>query len=52
MVEYLDDLLIYKKTVEEHVKHLELVSSRLNKKKIYISPGKFMFLQRRLRFLE
>lgn len=51
MVLSLDDLIILSKTVEEYVKHLELVYSRLTDKNLYIKPEKCMFFAKETTFL-
>lgn len=35
VIVYLDDIMIYSKTYEEHLKHLEMVFARLKKNKLY-----------------
>jgi len=48
---YLDDLIIFSSTFEEHLERLNLVMSRLHQAGIKLSPEKCQFLQRKVRFL-
>lgn len=40
VVIYLDDIVIYKKTLYEHANHLRLVFQRLRKHKLYVKKEK------------
>lgn len=40
MVVYLDDLLIYSNSYEEHLNHLEIVLSSLNDQNLYVGKSK------------
>lgn len=40
MVIYLDDILLYSTSVEDHFKHLHVVLSRLRKDKVYVDQNK------------
>ena len=51
LVVYLDDLLIFSDTLEDHMMHLEAVLSRLQEHKLYASAKKFSFLQTEVEFL-
>ena len=51
MVVFIDDLLVYSKTEEEHMKHLELVLQRLIDYRIYVKPGKCHFFQEQCQYL-
>lgn len=48
---YLDDILIYSRSEEEHERHLRLVMQRLRDAKLYASPGKCEFWRSRVEFL-
>lgn len=48
---YLDDLIVFSKTVKEHMKNLEEVFLRLRKANLQIHPGKTVFLQKTVLFL-
>ena len=51
IVVYMDDLLIYSKTPDEHLRHLEVVLSRLAEKKLYVAPHKCQFMEKETEFL-
>ena len=51
IVIYLDDLLIFSSTMEEHLEHLETVLSRLKENELYASTKKCSFLQEEVEFL-
>lgn len=48
---YLDDILIYSDTLEEHVEHVKIVLSILHREKLYLSPDKLQFLIDQLEIL-
>jgi hypothetical protein len=50
-VVYLDDVLIYSKTTEEHVWHLRLVIERLRKYALYANRKKCKFYTQSVQFL-
>ncbi|CEG84711.1 hypothetical protein RMATCC62417_18472 [Rhizopus microsporus] len=48
---YLDDILIFSKTEEEHRKHLRLVLEKLRENKLYANPKKCTFNKSEVEFL-
>ena len=48
---YLDYVIIYSNTLEEHVKHVKLVLDILKKEKLYLSARKLHFLCHEMRVL-
>ncbi|KAG1393183.1 hypothetical protein G6F60_011646 [Rhizopus arrhizus] len=48
---YLDDILIFSKTQEDHYKHLRLVMQRLRENKLYANPKKCVFNRSEVEFL-
>lgn len=51
LVIYLDDILIYSDSEEEHMKHVKLVLERLKENCLYISPKKCDFVKEEVEFL-
>ena len=51
VVVYLDDIVVYSKTLTEHEKHLRLVFQRLKENKLYVKPEKCEFAQEEITFL-
>jgi RNase H-like domain found in reverse transcriptase/Reverse transcriptase (RNA-dependent DNA polymerase)/Integrase zinc binding domain/Chromo (CHRromatin Organisation MOdifier) domain len=51
VVAYLDDILIFSKTFEEHQQHVEQVLSALEKAKLLVEPEKCQFHVQRVDFL-
>lgn len=50
VVVYLDDILVYSKTLEEHYTHLEQVLECLRAQKLYAKPKKCIFATKELEF--
>jgi hypothetical protein len=48
---YLDDIVIYSDTLEDHVKHVKLVMDILRKEQFYLNEKKLYFLASELRLL-
>lgn len=48
---YLDDIIIYSKSSEEHILHVENVLKRLKEHQLYAKPSKCQFLQEEILFL-
>ena len=50
VVVYLDDIVIYSPTLEDHVVHLEMVLDRLRQNQLYVKKEKCEFVQTRSSF--
>ncbi|KAJ3474054.1 hypothetical protein NLI96_g12674 [Meripilus lineatus] len=48
---YLDDIIIYSNTIEEHMKHIRTVFDVLRREKLYLGADKMQFFAKRLRIL-
>ncbi|KAG9227810.1 hypothetical protein CCMSSC00406_0000544 [Pleurotus cornucopiae] len=48
---YLDDIMIYSNTLEEHIEHCKLVIDILRREKLYLSESKLHFLADELKIL-
>ena len=48
---FLDDILIFSRTAEEHARHLRLVLTRLRDQELYVKMSKCAFMQREVSFL-
>lgn len=51
LVVYIDDILIYSNTREEHLGHIRMVLDRLKKHQLYASPKKCSFMSEEAEFL-
>lgn len=51
VVVYLDDIVIYSKTLDEHVQHLRQVFQVLRENKLYVKKEKCAFAQKEVKFL-
>jgi hypothetical protein len=48
---FLDDILIFSRTEDEHLAHLRTVIQRLHDQELYVKPSKCSFMQREVSFL-
>ena len=48
---FLDDILVYSRTLEEHQQHLQVVLERLRQQKLYAKLSKCCFFRREVEFL-
>jgi len=51
VVVYLDDIVVYSATLEEHQVHLRLVFEKLRQNQLYVKKEKCAFAQQRINFL-
>ncbi|XP_022899436.1 uncharacterized protein LOC111412751 [Olea europaea var. sylvestris] len=51
VVVYLDDIVLYSETLEEHVQHVRQVFNRLRENELYAKPSKCSFVQTSISFL-
>ena len=48
---YLDNIVIYSDTIEDHLKHIRIVMDVLRREQLYLSADKMQFFTRRLEIL-
>ena len=48
---YLDDIVVYSDTLEDHIRHVKLVLDILKREKFYLNPDKLFFLAPELKLL-
>jgi hypothetical protein len=48
---YLDDIIVYSNTLEEHIEHIKIVLNILKCEKLYLSEGKLHFLWKEMKVL-
>src|SRR5262249_17471590 len=48
---YLDDILVYSDTLEEHIQHVKMVIDILREQQLYLNKDKLKFLQPELKIL-
>jgi Reverse transcriptase (RNA-dependent DNA polymerase) len=51
LVVYMDDLLIFSKNEEDHMRYVEKVLMRLRQNELYVSPKKCVFMGTEMEFL-
>ena len=51
VIVFIDDILVFSNTLEEHKQHLKMVLDRLKEEKLYLKPKKCEFFRRRVSFL-
>ncbi|KAF8753032.1 hypothetical protein RHS01_07371 [Rhizoctonia solani] len=51
MYVYLDDIIIFSNTIEEHVEHIRVILKILGKEKFYLSPKKMQFFTKEINLL-
>jgi hypothetical protein len=51
VVVYLDNIIIFSRSIDEHLKHLQTVFNRLREVKLKIKPSKCEFFKKELKFL-
>lgn len=51
VVVFLDDVLVYSATLEDHVRHLKQVLELLQQHQLHLKQSKCLFAQKRLEFL-
>ena len=52
VVVYLDDIVVYSQTLNEHEKHLRMVVQQLKEHRLYVKPDKCEFVQELITFLK
>jgi hypothetical protein len=50
-IAYIDDILIFSDTLEEHEKHVHLVLQKLEENKLLVNPEKYTFHSQKVDFL-
>ncbi|KAJ8457109.1 hypothetical protein ONZ45_g18448 [Pleurotus djamor] len=48
---YLDDIIVYSNTIEEHVRHVKLIIDVLTREKLYLAENKLHFFAKELKIL-
>ena len=50
-INYIDDIIVFSKTLEEHLKNLQIIFDRLNSHNLKLNPKKCNFFQTDIKFL-
>ena len=50
-IPYLDDIIVFSKTFEEHVEHVQLVLQKLQQRGVKLKPGKYKLFKRQVSFV-
>jgi hypothetical protein len=50
-VPYIDDIIVYSKSIEEHIEHLEIVFRRLAEEGLMLNPDKCVYLRQEISYL-
>ena len=48
---YLDDIIIFSDSIEDHIKHIRIVFNILRKEKLFLGPSKMQFFTEELKIL-
>ena len=51
LIVYLDDIVVYRRNLQEHLHHLEIIFQRLRQHKLYAKLEKCQFMQKQIKFL-
>ncbi|PHJ18537.1 rna-directed dna polymerase, partial [Cystoisospora suis] len=51
VIVYLDDVLVYSKTKEEHLQHLQRVFTKMREQRLYVKLSKCEFCQQQVQYL-
>jgi len=51
VIVFIDDILVFSDTLEEHEKHIRMVLERLKEEKLYLKPKKCEFFRKSVSFL-
>ena len=51
MFVYLDDIIVFSDTIEDHVRHVKMVLDILRKERLFLSPNKMQFFAEELKIL-
>lgn len=51
VVVYIDDVLVFSRNEDDHIRHMDMVLARLNEHKLYVNQNKCDFMKDRVEFL-